>query len=445
MKNVLMSTIAITGLLYTGAAWAQGQQQGGQACERLGAYMQENQDRDLGVNMQRLRQLQQSGDNELCREQLQVFEEAFGRRGQQFTQQGQQQDMLFGQTQQGPLNDQGDLDIVVGADQLTEQDRARAQQREQFAQGEQVDEQGRIIVRRTAPQIRVDQSEPRVTVRQIPADVAVSQGQPEIIVRQPAPQVTVRIPQPDILVRMPEPNVAVNQQPPQVMVRQPQPEVQVTQPQEQAQVMFGEDEQARVQIQRPQGQANVQVQRSGQPRVRYEAEEPQVSIQRAEGGPNVQIERMQTQEQAQLQQSPDVQLERDVDVAVIADAELERQRTEMETGATTATGNLRRITADELDGMPLMNARGEQLGEIEAIVLNTADNRTMAVIEHGGFLGLGDKRIVLPLENLSVMNDTVIVRGLTNEDIEAMPEWEENETRYRELGAGDQAEIEWRG
>ncbi|HUG60338.1 MAG TPA: PRC-barrel domain-containing protein [Methylomirabilota bacterium] len=480
MKNTLLCTIAATGLLYSGAALAQAQAQG-EACERLGAYMEENRDRDLGVDLNRLGRLQQSGDEELCREQLAVFEEEFGRRdsadaaGQQQQPTGQlqtdEQRLTEGQTDQQQTEQQRLTEGQPTGQEQTEQQRRQTAQQDGQQQG------GEIVVEQTAPSVRIDQPEPEITVRQTAPDVSVSQGQPEIIVRQPAPQVTVHIPQPEITVRMPQPEVAVSQQPPQVEVSQQDPQVRIEQPEEQARVMMEQNEPATVQIQRPQEQARVQLQDSGQPLVRYEAEEAQVRIQRDEGQPTVQIEPLPGQDQAsaggQQQQGQDQQtaarvqqdgeaLQEQETGSTAADQQQTGQQlatgeqqpvdqqqtaavTQQETEPMQATGNLQRISADELIGMPLMNAQGDQLGEVEDLVLSTEENRTFAVIEHGGFLGLGEKKIVLPLDNLQVMEDAVIVQGMTDQDIEALPEYEEDENAYRALEAGEQAEIRFGG
>jgi sporulation protein YlmC with PRC-barrel domain len=60
--------------------------------------------------------------------------------------------------------------------------------------------------------------------------------------------------------------------------------------------------------------------------------------------------------------------------------------------------------------MDVYNERGEQLGDVEGVVRSAVDNKNYVVIDHGGFLGLGEKRIALSMEGLMAQGDRIIVR-----------------------------------
>ena len=395
MKKALLCSIAATSIIYSGAAFAQNQAQVDQnanSCDRLVAYIDKNRGLDLDFDRDDVLEWRQAGTVQRCDAQLAQLEKS----------------------------------------------------------GEAAGEtDGRIVVEQTAPAIRIDQAEPQITVQQPQPDVSVAQGRPEIIVRQPAPQVTINIPQPEITVRMPEPEVNVSQAQPRVQVTQPEPEVDVVQS-DQARVMLEQDEQPQVRVERSQEQANVQVQRSGQPQVRYEAEEPQIRIQRAEGQPDVRYEQLnretaeagqETQQRTQQQQQVvEREAETRTDQAFQAARTAETEATET-TGAVQP-GNMRTLTAEELQGMDVVNARGEQLGDVENLVLSTSDNRTMAIVAHGGFLGLGEKKVALPLENMALADDRLVIRGVTDEQLKAMPAWEEGDANYRAVTGTEPAEIE---
>jgi sporulation protein YlmC with PRC-barrel domain len=335
-------------------------------------------------------------------------------------------------------------------------------QQQQMAQGQRMQGQDGtdVVVRQPAPTVRVDPADPRVVVRQPQPRVTVSQGQPEILVRQPQPTVRVDIPQPEIIVRMPEPDVNVAMAQPQVQVTQPRPEVQVRQPgQPQVEV---ERAQPQVMVQRQAGeQAQVQVQRQqGQPVVRYERAEPRVIVNQAEGQPTVRIERQQQQAQADGQQTRQQQTRQTARAQMTdQDREVVQQRRtapgadplatarerlgigDVDTTAAVGTAATRALTVNQLQDMDVYNLRGEELGEIDRIIINPANNMRYAILEHGGFLGLGEDQVALPLERFWLRGDRLVLRGVTEEDLEAMPDWERRFANYRELGNNARTDL----
>ncbi len=258
-----------------------------------------------------------------------------------------------------------------------------------------------VVVRQPAPTIQVDPADPRVIVRQAQPQVTVNQPQPEIIVRQPQPTVTVNIPQPEIIVRMPQPDVNVSMPQPDVRVLMARPDVSVTRPGEpRVQV---EEVQPQVMVQR---QANaepqVQVQRAeGQPTVRYERAEPRVVVNQADGQPAVRVEQ-QTQPAARNQQA-----------------------------MNTSTNPVRPIAVSEIKGKDVYNLEGEGLGEIERVILGS-NNQSYGVIRFGEFLGLGGEARILPLSQMALQQDRIILPGMSEAELRALPVYREGMAGYRE-------------
>ncbi|MBY6201840.1 hypothetical protein KUV65_10735 [Maritalea mobilis] len=84
------------------------------------------------------------------------------------------------------------------------------------------------------------------------------------------------------------------------------------------------------------------------------------------------------------------------------------------------------MTVGEVLGMSVEGANGDDVGEIDYIV--QASGEYSAVIGIGGFLGLGEYTVELPLDAFSVQGDgTLILDGYTEEELEAMPEVDESE------------------
>lgn len=291
---------------------------------------------------------------------------------------------------------------------------------------------GRIVVTQPEPQVSVEQSSPEVTVSQPQPQVSVRQPQPEIIVRQaqptvrvqmPQPVITIDQPQPEIIVRMPEPVVGVTTPEPQVQVRQGEPTVSVEQGAPQVQVQESEDANANVQVN--QGQAVVRQQEgNAQPQVDLQQEEPSITYEAAEpnvvfeetaepevrftesGEPNIRVERMQG-EQMQDRQSAAGD-GRDPYAALRG------------TGQPFDTGAPQDYTVSDIIGQTVYGARNDELGTADRLV--TDGSRNYVVLAEGGFLGFGEREVALPLDRLAVVNGQMVAGGLTDEDIEALPE-----------------------
>lgn len=276
-----------------------------------------------------------------------------------------------------------DANVQACRDALTRISQATGQQDQRTAQ--------------QAPQVQVQQGAPNVTVRQ---------PQPEIIVRQAPPTITVQQPQPEIIVRMPEPDVNVSLARPDVQVQMPQPQVQVIPPQDQS----------NVQVSQQQQQPNVRFERSGQPRVVY---------QQAPGEPRIRYESAANAQQESQQQQAQQQ---------------QAQQQSQQAAQTGAIGGGQRVLVSRIKDMNLFNARGQQLGDVERVVVGN-DGRAYIVIGHGGFLGLGEKQVALPLENVALQGDRLVIRGVTEQQIEAMPAFNIGDGNFRELNDNQTTQV----
>jgi putative membrane protein len=85
------------------------------------------------------------------------------------------------------------------------------------------------------------------------------------------------------------------------------------------------------------------------------------------------------------------------------------------------------MSIDQVLGSKVVNANGDEVGEIEDLVLD--QNQThYAVLSVGGFLGIGDKKVAIPLEDLQLGEDEVyLMTSATEEQLEQMPEYDEEQ------------------
>jgi sporulation protein YlmC with PRC-barrel domain len=81
------------------------------------------------------------------------------------------------------------------------------------------------------------------------------------------------------------------------------------------------------------------------------------------------------------------------------------------------------LSATTMLGDNVLNAEGENLGEIEEFMIDLDDGRVAyAVLSFGGFLGLGDKLFAIPWEALIVDTDQeAFVLDIEKEELENAP------------------------
>jgi sporulation protein YlmC with PRC-barrel domain len=94
------------------------------------------------------------------------------------------------------------------------------------------------------------------------------------------------------------------------------------------------------------------------------------------------------------------------------------------TGAGTPVnrGGLYDMSADELNGMDVITSDGENVGDVEKIVISPDNENIHAVVSVGGLLGIGAKTILIPLEKFTQTNDELHVKA-TQAELEEMTDY----------------------
>jgi hypothetical protein len=77
-----------------------------------------------------------------------------------------------------------------------------------------------------------------------------------------------------------------------------------------------------------------------------------------------------------------------------------------------------------LVGSRVKNDKDETIGTLEDIVI-TKDRRIFAIVQVGGFLGIGGRLIAVPYDSLQISDDgrKVTLAGATKEALEKLPEF----------------------
>ena len=61
---------------------------------------------------------------------------------------------------------------------------------------------------------------------------------------------------------------------------------------------------------------------------------------------------------------------------------------------------------------------------------HTSDKKQFLVISRGGFLGLFETDVAIPLKNVAVRGDQVVAQNLTEEQLKALPKFENDNNAY---------------
>lgn len=86
------------------------------------------------------------------------------------------------------------------------------------------------------------------------------------------------------------------------------------------------------------------------------------------------------------------------------------------------------VLATDLQGEPVENSAGEDLATLDDFVVDEQGRIVGAVVSFGGFLGMGEKSVLLPWEDLTIDGTTArVMLSMTEEQIDALPEFEERE------------------
>jgi hypothetical protein len=163
----------------------------------------------------------------------------------------------------------------------------------------------------------------------------------------------------------------------------------------------------------------------GQPQVHYERAEPKVVVNQAQGQPEVRVE------QAGRDQAG---ADRGAPPAPQANAS-------QATGAAAGQAGGQPVPVSRLLDMRVTNAKGDTLGDVEHVLAGGADGKPRVVIGHGGFLGLGEKQVALPLDSMVLDGDRLVMRGLSDDQIRAMPAWDGKGHGYRDLDRDQTLEV----
>jgi sporulation protein YlmC with PRC-barrel domain len=87
------------------------------------------------------------------------------------------------------------------------------------------------------------------------------------------------------------------------------------------------------------------------------------------------------------------------------------------------------VDAEKLIGRTIENANGDNVGEIESVVIDQDGKVRYVIAGVGGFLGIGEKNVALEWEDLTISeNGEKVVTAATKDQLAALPEHKYPET-----------------
>lgn len=111
--------------------------------------------------------------------------------------------------------------------------------------------------------------------------------------------------------------------------------------------------------------------------------------------------------------------------------EAAEMRSRMETRTGMGSSPLYGRTPQDMKGMEVIGSDGESIGKVKAIVASRDREQVHAVIASGGFLGLGAREILVPLDDVKVVDEKKLQVGFDQEAVKSHPEYQEQQ--YVEL------------
>lgn len=92
---------------------------------------------------------------------------------------------------------------------------------------------------------------------------------------------------------------------------------------------------------------------------------------------------------------------------------------------TTTTTTTSAVHYQKLDDMKVVGANGEKIGEVSDVLIDPSSGKVVAVaVEAGGFLGVGDKDVVVGLDQLRFESGH-FVTSMTKDQMKTLPEWKD--------------------
>jgi hypothetical protein len=93
-----------------------------------------------------------------------------------------------------------------------------------------------------------------------------------------------------------------------------------------------------------------------------------------------------------------------------------------QTNALLKGWSVRRALVDE----PVYNDLNDKIGSIYDVIIAPDHKASYAVVQVGGFLGMGKHYVAIPVEHFQIRDGNLFLAGATKEALKSVPEFEYN-------------------
>lgn len=74
-------------------------------------------------------------------------------------------------------------------------------------------------------------------------------------------------------------------------------------------------------------------------------------------------------------------------------------------------------------GSPVVNKAGETIGTIDDLIITPNDKVPFAVLSIGGFMGIGNKYVVVPYSRFTIKDEKMVLSDATKQSLKDLPEF----------------------
>lgn len=102
-------------------------------------------------------------------------------------------------------------------------------------------------------------------------------------------------------------------------------------------------------------------------------------------------------------------------------------------------------SAEDIRGRDVMDAAGEKIGHVNDLLIDENERKVRLMeIGHGGILGIGESKVLVPIDAISRIDEDVVHIGQTREHVAGAPrydpeiveEWDYYDSLYGYYGVG---------
>jgi sporulation protein YlmC with PRC-barrel domain len=73
---------------------------------------------------------------------------------------------------------------------------------------------------------------------------------------------------------------------------------------------------------------------------------------------------------------------------------------------------------------PVYNDKNEKVGDVDDLIIAPDSSASYAIIGVGGFLGLGERQVAIPVNRLKHSEGRIVLPGATKDALQAMPSFQ---------------------